>query len=142
MRFAFYGRISTDGYQDPASSRQWQFDIAAELADGRGCIAVEFFDAGYAQPEHKLDVYRSVGLRLTYDPDVTRAASLACVSPARSASAKPSPSALPCHPGHWPIQRHLPPDLAIQAVVAAFATNKNIVDESLTRTAVTDVTSG
>ena len=48
MRFAFYSRISTDGYQDPASSRQWQFDIAAELADGRG-IAVEFFDAGYSR---------------------------------------------------------------------------------------------
>ena len=33
------------------------------------------------------------------------------------------------------------PNLAIQALVAAFATNKNIVDESSIRTAVTEVTS-
>lgn len=49
VRFAFYGRISTDGYQDPASSRQWQFDLAARLIQGQGRIAVEFFDTGYSR---------------------------------------------------------------------------------------------
>jgi hypothetical protein len=47
VRFAFYGRISTDGYQDPASSRRWQFDIAELLTSGHGRTAVEFFDVGY-----------------------------------------------------------------------------------------------
>jgi DNA invertase Pin-like site-specific DNA recombinase len=46
VRFAFYGRISTDGYQDPASSRQWQFDIAELLTGDHGRIVVEFFDVG------------------------------------------------------------------------------------------------
>ncbi|MBB4765122.1 hypothetical protein ACFQFC_13005 [Amorphoplanes digitatis] len=49
MRFAFYGRISTDGYQDPASSRQWQFDLEARPIEGQGRIAVEFFDTGYSR---------------------------------------------------------------------------------------------
>ena len=31
LRFAFYGRVSTEEYQDPVSSRRWQFDFAAEL---------------------------------------------------------------------------------------------------------------
>ncbi|WP_199514190.1 recombinase family protein [Nucisporomicrobium flavum] len=46
IRFAFYGRISTDGYQDPVSSRRRQLDAAAQLTEQRGCIAVEFFDIG------------------------------------------------------------------------------------------------
>ena len=33
VRFAFYGRISTGGYQDPASSRRWQ--LAAALPSDR-----------------------------------------------------------------------------------------------------------
>ncbi|GID98572.1 putative recombinase [Amorphoplanes digitatis] len=49
MRFAFYGRISTDGYQDPVSSRQWQFDIAELLTSSHGRIAAEFFDVGYSR---------------------------------------------------------------------------------------------
>lgn len=49
VRFAFYGRISTDGYQDPASSRRWQLDAAVHLIERRGCIAVEFFDVGYSR---------------------------------------------------------------------------------------------
>src|SRR5690348_15153438 len=37
-RFALYGRISTDGYQDPASSRQWQYDQAVRLTAGPGDV--------------------------------------------------------------------------------------------------------
>jgi hypothetical protein len=41
IRFAFYGRISTRGYQDPASSRLWQHDNATRLIAGHGSIVVE-----------------------------------------------------------------------------------------------------
>jgi site-specific DNA recombinase len=49
LRFAFYGRISTEDYQDPASSRAWQREVAAELIVGRGRIVGEFFDVGYSR---------------------------------------------------------------------------------------------
>lgn len=49
LRFAFYGRVSTEDYQDPVSSRRWQFDLATELVAGRGRIGAEFFDVGYAR---------------------------------------------------------------------------------------------
>jgi hypothetical protein len=49
LRFAFYGRISTAGYQDAASSRRWQRDCAEELIDGRGLIVADFFDAGVSR---------------------------------------------------------------------------------------------
>ncbi|MET3424817.1 DNA invertase Pin-like site-specific DNA recombinase [Actinoplanes tereljensis] len=49
LRFAFYGRISTAVYQDPVSSRQWQFDNAARLIAGHGCIVAEFFDVGQSR---------------------------------------------------------------------------------------------
>jgi site-specific DNA recombinase len=49
MRFAFYGRMSTTGYQDPVSSRQWQFDNAVRLVAGYGVITAEFFDAGFSR---------------------------------------------------------------------------------------------
>ncbi|GLH99925.1 hypothetical protein Pa4123_52010 [Phytohabitans aurantiacus] len=49
VRFAFYGRISTEGYQDPVSSRRWQFEIAEFLIHGHGRIGVEFFDVGYSR---------------------------------------------------------------------------------------------
>jgi hypothetical protein len=48
-RFAFYGRISTDGYQDPASSQQWQYDQAVRLTAGHGPVVAEYFDAGYSR---------------------------------------------------------------------------------------------
>jgi hypothetical protein len=48
-RFAFYGRISTDGYQDPASSRQWQYDQAVRLRAGHGPVVAEYFDVGYSR---------------------------------------------------------------------------------------------
>src|ERR1051326_8507282 len=46
VRFAFYGRVSTADFQDPETSRQWQFDTAIDLVGGRGSIAVEYFDIG------------------------------------------------------------------------------------------------
>jgi DNA invertase Pin-like site-specific DNA recombinase len=49
LRFAFYGRISTSGYQDPASSRQWQHDNATRLITRHGSIVAEFFDTGYSR---------------------------------------------------------------------------------------------
>lgn len=49
LRFAFYGRVSTEDYQDPVSSRRWQYDVSAELAAGHGRIVVQFFDVGYSR---------------------------------------------------------------------------------------------
>lgn len=49
LRFAFYGRVSTEGYQDPTSSRRWQFDFASELVAGHGRIVAEYFDVGYSR---------------------------------------------------------------------------------------------
>lgn len=46
LRFAFYGRVSTEEYQDQASSARWQMDFANELVAGRGRIVAEFFDIG------------------------------------------------------------------------------------------------
>jgi site-specific DNA recombinase len=46
VRFAFYGRVSTAGFQDRSSSRQWQRDSAMDLISGRGRIVVEYFDVG------------------------------------------------------------------------------------------------
>ena len=45
-RFAFYGRVSTEDWQDPESSRARQLQQAVMLTAGRGVIAAEFFDAG------------------------------------------------------------------------------------------------
>jgi site-specific DNA recombinase len=36
LRFAFYGRVSTEDYQDPVSSRARQLDQAAALVAGSG----------------------------------------------------------------------------------------------------------
>ncbi|GAB4052347.1 recombinase family protein [Catellatospora paridis] len=46
LRFVFYGRISTTGFQDWISSARWQRDFAADLIEGRGTIVAEFFDVG------------------------------------------------------------------------------------------------
>jgi len=46
LRFAFYGRVSTTGFQDRSSSRQWQRDSAMDLISGRGRIVAEYFDVG------------------------------------------------------------------------------------------------
>ena len=49
LRFAFYGRVSTEDYQDPVTSRARQLDQAAALVAGFGLIVAEFFDAGWSR---------------------------------------------------------------------------------------------
>ena len=45
IRFAFYGRVSTEDQQDPESSRGWQLTRSRALIDARdGVIVTEFFD--------------------------------------------------------------------------------------------------
>ena len=46
LRFAFYGRVSTEDWQDPVTSRARQLAQAVMLTAGQGVIAAEFFDAG------------------------------------------------------------------------------------------------
>jgi site-specific DNA recombinase len=46
MRFAFYGRVSTEDWQDPVTSQARQLDQATALVAGSGVIVAEFFDAG------------------------------------------------------------------------------------------------
>jgi site-specific DNA recombinase len=46
LRFAFYGRVSIEDWQDPASSRARQREQAGALVRGHGRIMAEFFDVG------------------------------------------------------------------------------------------------
>ncbi len=46
LRFAFYGRVSTEDWQDPVTSRARQLAQAVMLTAGQGVIVAEFFDAG------------------------------------------------------------------------------------------------
>ncbi len=46
LRFAFYGRVSTEDWQDPVTSRARQLQQAVMLTAGHGVIVAEFFDAG------------------------------------------------------------------------------------------------
>jgi site-specific DNA recombinase len=45
-RFGFYGRVSTEDWQDAVTSRARQREQAAALVSGHGRIVAEFFDAG------------------------------------------------------------------------------------------------
>jgi site-specific DNA recombinase len=49
MRFAFYGRVSTEDQQDPEASRNWQLARAKALVDKHGEIVAEFFDVGQSR---------------------------------------------------------------------------------------------
>ena len=49
LRFAFYGRISTDYFQDRASSSAWQRAFAVDVVAGHGTIVAEFFDIGFSR---------------------------------------------------------------------------------------------
>ena len=49
LRFAFYGRVSTEDHQDPVTSRARQRGQAAALVAGRGPIVAEFFDIGQSR---------------------------------------------------------------------------------------------
>ena len=46
LRFAFYGRVSTEDWQDPGSSLARQREQAGALVRGHGVIVAEFFDVG------------------------------------------------------------------------------------------------
>jgi hypothetical protein len=46
LRFAFYGRVSTEDWQDPVTSRARQLQQAMMLVAGVGGITAEFFDTG------------------------------------------------------------------------------------------------
>ena len=46
LRFAFYGRVSTEDWQDPVTSRVRQRDQAGALIRGHGQVVAEFFDTG------------------------------------------------------------------------------------------------
>jgi len=46
LRFAFYGRVSTEDWQDPVTSRVRQLQQAVMLAAGVGVVTAEFFDVG------------------------------------------------------------------------------------------------
>lgn len=46
LRFAFYGRVSTEDHQDPDTSQAWQVLRAQALVAGHGRIVAEFFDTG------------------------------------------------------------------------------------------------
>jgi hypothetical protein len=46
LRFAFYGRMSTRGYQDHATSLSWQREMAEATIAGRGVVVADYFDDG------------------------------------------------------------------------------------------------
>ena len=46
LRFAFYGRVSTEDWQDPVTSLVRQREQAGALVRGHGKIVAEFFDIG------------------------------------------------------------------------------------------------
>jgi site-specific DNA recombinase len=46
LRFAFYGRVSTEDWQDPVPSRARQRQQAGVLVAGHGMMVAEFFDCG------------------------------------------------------------------------------------------------
>ncbi len=50
MKFAFYGRVSTEDQQDPTSSKQWQVSRAEGLIEPHGgLIVTDFFDVGQSR---------------------------------------------------------------------------------------------
>jgi site-specific DNA recombinase len=49
LRFAFYGRVSTEDLQDPVTSRARQLAQAGALVAGHGRIVAEFFDIGQSR---------------------------------------------------------------------------------------------
>ncbi|WP_242907965.1 recombinase family protein [Actinomadura terrae] len=49
LRFAFYGRVSTEDHQDPVTSRARQHHQATALVGGHGRIVAEYFDIGHSR---------------------------------------------------------------------------------------------
>jgi hypothetical protein len=54
LRFAFYGRVSTEDRQDPVTSRARQQEQARVLVAGHGTIVAGFFDSGHSRTLHVL----------------------------------------------------------------------------------------
>ena len=46
LQFVFYGRVATEDWQDPVTSRARQREQAEALVRGHGQIVAEFFDVG------------------------------------------------------------------------------------------------
>jgi hypothetical protein len=75
IKFAFYGRVSTEDQQDPESSRSWQLTRSSALIEARGGVIVtEFFDvdkqAAQVQTAHRRERRRA---RPRHQADVERA---------------------------------------------------------------------
>jgi DNA invertase Pin-like site-specific DNA recombinase len=49
LRFVFYGRVSTEDWQDPVTSRARQREQAEALVRGHGVIVADFFDTGQSR---------------------------------------------------------------------------------------------
>lgn len=49
LRFVFYGRVSTEDWQDPVTSRARQREQAGALVRGHGLVVAEFFDVGQSR---------------------------------------------------------------------------------------------
>jgi site-specific DNA recombinase len=49
LRFVFYGRVSTEDWQDPVTSRARQREQAGALVRGHGHVVAEFIDAGQSR---------------------------------------------------------------------------------------------
>ena len=49
LRFVFYGRVPTEVWQDPVTSRARQWEQAAALVAGYGTIVAEFFGVGQSR---------------------------------------------------------------------------------------------
>ena len=49
LRFAFYGRVSTEDWQDPESSLVRQREQAGALVLGHGAVVAKFFDVGLSR---------------------------------------------------------------------------------------------
>jgi site-specific DNA recombinase len=49
LRFVFYGRVSTEDWQDPVMSRARQREQAGALVRGHGVIVAAFFDVGQSR---------------------------------------------------------------------------------------------
>jgi site-specific DNA recombinase len=49
LRFVFYGRVSTEDWQDPVTSRARQREPAEALVRGHGQIVAELFDVGQSR---------------------------------------------------------------------------------------------
>jgi len=49
LRFVFYGRVSTEDWQDPVTSRARQREQAGALVRAHGVVVAEFFDVGQSR---------------------------------------------------------------------------------------------